>query len=137
MSTTSTFATRLERTVFVRSPNESSPLTMRISLVEVHHGKMVHDGENCEASLLVFELRFQSKVQERRYQSVMVTLEFFDKGGNNKRNPVVVELAPDRMHWLGKTTFDKTTKYGASLDIKAPACIGMWRRRSIPSSKLR
>lgn len=107
------------RHVFVRSPNESSPLTMRISLVEVHHGKMVHHGENCEASLLVFELRFQSKLQERRYQSVIVTLEFFDKGGNNKRNPVVVELAPDRMHWLGKTTFDKTTKYGASLDIKA------------------
>jgi hypothetical protein len=87
------------RRVFARSPNESSPLTMRIKLVEVHHGKMVYEREACQASLLVFELRFQSKLQKRRYQSVAVTLEFFDKGRNNRRNPVVVHIAPDRMHW--------------------------------------
>jgi len=109
------------RPVFARSPNESSPLTMRISLVEVHHGKMTHEGDPWLASLLVFEMRFQSKLQERRYQSVEVTLEFFDKDGNNRRNPLVVRMAPDRMHWLDKTTYDRTAKYGASLDIKASA----------------
>lgn len=102
------------RRMLVRTPNGRSPLSTSINLVEVHHGTMVFEGETCEATLLVLDVRFQSREQERRYTSATVTLEFVDQGKKASRDPAVVGLAPDGTHWLHKTTFDRTTKTGAS-----------------------
>lgn len=107
------------RRVLAQTTSEKSPLNTRVKLVEVHHGQMVHEEEECLATLLVFEFRFQSTVTERRYKSVSVTLEFLDKAGNPRNDPSVVDLAPDRMHWLNKTTYDRRTKYAASTGLTA------------------
>lgn len=105
------------RRVLAQTTSEKSPLNMRIKIVEVHHGKMIHEDEECAATLLIFEFRFQSRVDGRRYQSVTVTLDFFDKAGTSRHDPVVVDLAPDRMHWLNKTTYDRRTKLSTSAGV--------------------
>lgn len=107
------------RRVFVATPNESSPLSMKIKLTEMHHGVMIFEGDPYHATLLVFEFRFESRLQKRRYQSASVTLEFFDKGLDGKRDPCVSAVAPDGMHWLHKTSYDKTTKHGYTGGLEA------------------
>ncbi|KAK4222101.1 hypothetical protein QBC38DRAFT_101070 [Podospora fimiseda] len=100
------------RRTFAETTNERSPLYMRIRLAELHHGSMVHDGKKHFATLLLFEFRFESRLQDNRYESARITFDFLDKEGESKRDPVVVALAPDRMHWLNKTSYDRTTRYG-------------------------
>lgn len=107
------------RRILVQTPGEVHALSMKIKLVEVHHGKMKHEWMDCQATLLVLEFRFCSRLQSHRYKSASVTLDFLDKAGNSKRNPSVAAMAPDRMHWLNKTTYDRTTSYGASLGAQA------------------
>lgn len=107
------------RRIFAQTTNERSPLYMRIRLDELHHGTMVHDDENCQATLLLFEFRFLSRLQDHRYQSAKITFEFLDKEGESHRDPAVVALAPDRMHWLNKTTYARTTGYRASASATA------------------
>lgn len=109
------------RRIWARSPNESSPLSMKIKLAEVHHGSMIYEEKRSAATLLLFEIRFQSSLQKRRFVSASVTLEFFDQGGVARRHPHVVGCAPDRMHWLNKSTINRKTEYGASLGGKAGA----------------
>ncbi|RYP49673.1 hypothetical protein DL768_004669 [Monosporascus sp. mg162] len=109
------------RRVWAQTTNGSSPLSVRVKLAELHHGKIVYEEEICQATLLLFEIRFESSLQERRYKSAKVTLEFFDRDGKAKQDPHVVRLAPDKMHWLNKTTYDKTTSRGASLGVQAGA----------------
>lgn len=86
------------RRIFAQTTNERSPLYMRIKLAELHHGKTLHDGDGCLATLLVFEIRFQSQLQHCRYQSASVTVEFLDVDRDSKHGPAVVALGPDRMH---------------------------------------
>ncbi|KAI1110438.1 hypothetical protein F5Y14DRAFT_363091 [Nemania sp. NC0429] len=107
------------RRVLAQTPNNRSPLTTRIKLAEVHHGNMTHEGREYEATLLILEFRFQSRLQKNRYEAASVTLEFLDKvnPGKFNRNPMVHTLAPDRVHWLNKTTFDKSSNFGATLGI--------------------
>ncbi|KAF2275929.1 uncharacterized protein EI97DRAFT_458927 [Westerdykella ornata] len=97
------------RTIWAQTTNNEAPLSVRVKLAEVHHGRMVHESKSYEATLLVFEIRFESVLQERRYKSAQVTFEFFDKEGKARRDPHVVKLAPENMHWLNKTTKDKTS----------------------------
>ncbi|KAK0716325.1 hypothetical protein B0H67DRAFT_645965 [Lasiosphaeris hirsuta] len=101
------------RIFYETNGKERSPLSMMVKLVEVHHGEMLHGGKDWPATLLIFEFRFQSRLLDRRYKSASVTLEFFDKGGITRRDPAVVDLSPDRMHYLNRTTYDRTIKYGA------------------------
>lgn len=107
------------RRVLAQTTNASSPLNVTVRLVELHHGKMMHEQRRYHATLLLLEIRFQSSLQERRYKSANITVEFFDQGGNDRRDPHVMKLAPDRMHWLNKTTYDQTTSRGASLGVQA------------------
>jgi hypothetical protein len=113
------------RTVMARSPNPGgSPLSMRAKIVEVHHGKMMHQGKECFASLLVFEFRFQSALNSSRYRSVSIMLEFFDKEHKAWRNPVVVELSPDKQRRLNRTTVSKTVTKGMNATATAGVDIG-------------
>ncbi|CAK7209193.1 hypothetical protein SEUCBS140593_000412 [Sporothrix eucalyptigena] len=105
------------RRVLAQTTSEKSPLNMRINIVEIHHGTMVYEEEECPATLMIFEFRFQSRIHGHRYESVNVTLEFFDKGNNGRRDPLVTHLAPDRMHWLNKTTYDQRTKLATSAGL--------------------
>lgn len=107
------------RRVFVRTPNERSPLTTRIQLVEIHHGTMMYEGEKHKATLLVLDIRFQSRVQDRRYTSARVTLEFFDAGKRAQRDPAVVRVVPDAMHWVHRSSFERTTRAAATLGANA------------------
>ncbi|CAK7228976.1 hypothetical protein SBRCBS47491_007091 [Sporothrix bragantina] len=105
------------RKVLAQTTSQKSPLNMRIKIVEVHHGTMIYEEEECPATLLIFEFRFQSSLHGHRYEMVEVKLEFCDKGNNRRRDPVVVKLAPDRMHWLNKTTYDQRTKLNTSAGL--------------------
>lgn len=103
------------------TPNESSPLSTKIKLVEVHHGRMMHDNKPWGATLVLLELNFLSSEQGRRYKNATVMLEFFDKGLISQYHPAVVDLAPNRMHWLNKTTRERTTTYGANASAQGSA----------------
>ncbi|KFA70870.1 hypothetical protein S40288_09924 [Stachybotrys chartarum IBT 40288] len=118
------------RTTLARTPSRSSsPLNTEIKIVEVHHGRLTHQQESwdpkinerivednvSEATLLLFHIHFQSRLQDRRYKSVLVRFEFLDKTGDERRHHEVYKFAPARTHWLRKTTYNKTTTYGASL----------------------
>ncbi|KAI1080676.1 hypothetical protein F5B20DRAFT_579923 [Whalleya microplaca] len=105
------------RRVFMRTSSHSSPLNMRGKIVELHHGRMVYEEERCFASLLVLEFRFQSELNARRYKSVNVTFELFDKDGNSDYDPVIVKVSPDRVCHLNQTPVTRTTSKG--LDITA------------------
>ncbi|KAK4225134.1 hypothetical protein QBC38DRAFT_351854, partial [Podospora fimiseda] len=101
-----------------------SPLTVKVTLVELHHGRVMYERRRDYATLLVFQIRFQSQLQRQRYKSASVTLEFFDSdsgspSSNSKRDPHVISIAPDRVHWLHKTSRERTTTHGASLGIRA------------------
>ncbi|KAF4467267.1 hypothetical protein FALBO_5855 [Fusarium albosuccineum] len=109
------------RTLLVDTPNASSPLSMKINLVEVHHGKMENDqAQVVGASLIVLDMRFMSSEEGRRYKKIVVRLEFFDKdsfkGGKKMMDhlPIVAGLAPKDRHWLNKTTRDKHVQYGTT-----------------------
>ncbi|KAK1252168.1 hypothetical protein MKX08_003355 [Trichoderma sp. CBMAI-0020] len=104
------------RRVLARTPNESSPLYMRVRISEIHHGKMTYEGDHHQATLIVFEFQFLSRLHARRYQKASMTVEFQDTE-NAKRDPVVINLAPNRMHWLNKTIYKRTVQYGASLGV--------------------
>ncbi|CAK7242105.1 MAG: hypothetical protein STHCBS139747_003582 [Sporothrix thermara] len=105
------------RQVLAQTTSQKSPLNMRIKIVEVHHGTMIYEEQECPATLVVFEFRFQSRLQGHRYEAVNIKLEFLDKAGNSRRDPVVVALAPDRMHWLNKTTYDQHTTLSTSAGL--------------------
>ncbi|CAK7226327.1 hypothetical protein SCUCBS95973_006164 [Sporothrix curviconia] len=105
------------RTVLAQTTSQKSPLNMRIKIIEVHHGNMIFEEEEVLATLIVFEFRFQSRLQGHRYEEVSVNIEFLDKAGNGRRDPTVVALAPDRMHWLNKTTYDQRTKLSTEAGI--------------------
>jgi len=109
------------RRTFARSTNGKLPLSMKVKLIEAHHGQMVHEGKSYQASLLVFEIMFQSRIHDRRYVSADITLEFFDVGADRTKRggPEVVDLAPNRAHWLHKTSYDRTSNRGISLSGKA------------------
>lgn len=105
------------RSILARTKNQASPLNMKIKIVEIHHGEMKLDEGDCLATLLVLEFRFQSQLQEHRYKTASVSLEFADKDGIVKRDPTVYQIAPDRVKWMNKTEYDKTTKFGVSFGV--------------------
>jgi hypothetical protein len=107
------------RPILAQTPNARSPLTMTIKLVEVHHGKMRHNNVKSMATLLVFEFRFQSLSQGRRYKMAKIELEFLDKDGLSKHTPSVVKMAPDKAYYLNKTTYEKKISYGASASLSS------------------
>lgn len=86
------------RQVLVDTPNQLSPLSTKIKLVELHHGRMVHDGAPFEATLLLLEMAFISSLQTRRYESVTVAMGFLDEGGVSRRHPAVVSLTTKGVH---------------------------------------
>ncbi|KAF5010798.1 hypothetical protein FDECE_3060 [Fusarium decemcellulare] len=108
------------RTLLVDTPNASSPLSIKINLIEVHHGQMQNDqAQVVGASLIVLDMRFMSSEEGRRYKRIVVDLEFFDKesfrgGKKTDHLPIVASLAPKDRHWLNKTMRDKHVQYGAT-----------------------
>lgn len=107
------------RSILVRTPNQSSPLSMRGRVVEVHHGKMIYEEEQSAATLVVFEFRFQSEFEDRRYKTAKIVVEFLDQGGDGDFDPVVVELAPDHTRYLNKATVAHSVSRGFNLTGKA------------------
>ncbi|KAJ3531936.1 hypothetical protein NM208_g8658 [Fusarium decemcellulare] len=108
------------RTLLVDTPNASSPLSIKINLIEAHHGQMQNDqAQVVGASLIVLDMRFMSSEEGRRYKRIVVDLEFFDKesfrgGKKTDHLPIVASLAPKDRHWLNKTTREKHVQYGTT-----------------------
>ncbi|KAH9241118.1 hypothetical protein K456DRAFT_1920905 [Colletotrichum gloeosporioides 23] len=99
----------------INTSNQSSALSMKIKIAEVYHGHMIHDDKTFESSLILFEMWFLSSEQARRYRSISVTLEFLDQAGHSRRHPTIAAMAPQKMHWLNETTYERTTRYGSNI----------------------
>ncbi|KAI0870669.1 hypothetical protein GGS24DRAFT_504561 [Hypoxylon argillaceum] len=68
---------------------EKAHLTTKVTIKEVHHGKLRWERRTFEGSLLLFNFEFKSKVFSHRYRKASVTLEFCDPGGKMSHYPAV------------------------------------------------
>ncbi|KAI1133244.1 hypothetical protein F5Y10DRAFT_260125 [Nemania abortiva] len=91
-----------------------SPLAMKATIKEVHHGKLKWDGSNSEGSLLLFHFHFKSEVKGRRYRKASVTLEFDEPWGRLDHYPAVIKVAPSDKEdrYLKRTSWLLETKLG-------------------------
>lgn len=104
------------RGVLVNTPHRST-LSVRGSIVEIRHGTLAPDGN--PASLLVFEFRFQSGAENRRFRNATITVRFSDANAQAQLDPEVYRIAPDKSHRLHKTVTPKEITRGvnASLNV--------------------
>ncbi|KAJ8120880.1 hypothetical protein ONZ43_g2527 [Nemania bipapillata] len=84
---------------------------------------MIHNGKECNATLLVFDIRFQSRLQKHRYKSATIKVQFSDREKDARYDPVVVGLAPKGRYSLNKTSYEETTTFGGSVGATAGAGI--------------
>ncbi|KAI1161699.1 hypothetical protein F5B18DRAFT_674304 [Nemania serpens] len=95
------------RTILVAAEKaHESPLTMKVTIQEVHHGKLRWERRNVEGTLLLFTLQLESsKVVGRRCLKISVTMEFSDLGGKMSDCPAVFKVAPspDEDRYLDRT----------------------------------
>ncbi|RWA08805.1 hypothetical protein EKO27_g6305 [Xylaria grammica] len=96
-----------------------SPLTMKVTIKEAHHGKLKWERRRFEGTLLVFHFQFKSKVEGRRYRKASVTLEFDDPSGKASYDPAIVRVAPSpaRDRYLNRTEWSRERKVGANVSI--------------------
>ncbi|KAI0437201.1 hypothetical protein F4803DRAFT_539766 [Xylaria telfairii] len=99
---------------------EESPLTMKVTIKEVHHGKLKWERRNYKGTLLVFHFQFKSKVESRRYKTASITLEFYDAGGRASRDPAVFKVAPssEEDRYLNRTESPRERTVGVNANVK-------------------
>ncbi|KAE9368998.1 hypothetical protein N431DRAFT_561279 [Stipitochalara longipes BDJ] len=97
-----------------------SPLTMKVSLKEMHHGKMIWERRTFEGTLLVFHFQFKSKFSKRRYRSASITFEFFDKEGKSSRDPAVIKVSPstEEDRYLNRSKWAREVTKGGNIGLK-------------------
>ncbi|KAI1195867.1 hypothetical protein F5X97DRAFT_345266 [Nemania serpens] len=100
-----------------------SPLTMKVTITEVHHGKLRWDRRDFKGTLLLFHFQFRSKVVVgRRCKKSSVTLEFSDPGGDMSHYPAVFKVAPspEEDRYLNRTERERERTVWAELNMKPP-----------------
>jgi hypothetical protein len=97
-----------------------SPLTMKVALKEMHHGKLTWGRRTFEGTLLVFHFQFKSKVSKRRYRSASITFEFFDKEGKSSRDPAVIKVSPstEEDRYLNRSKWTREVTKGGNIGLK-------------------
>lgn len=100
----------------------------QVSLLEVKHG--TYDEQGDEATLLVFEFRFEPLKNTRRVTQAMISMEFFASSENGNR-PVVESIAPDGRWTVCQTTDNESTTSGAELSVGAPAVVNASAKASL------
>jgi hypothetical protein len=90
-------------------------LTVSASLALLYHGSLSPGGS--DASLLVFDFRFNSTKRTQRFVDATVTIRFRDSDGEDRYDPVVRTIAPE-----GVSVIDAKTD---SLDVERRFDVGL------------
>jgi len=93
------------RQVLLNHGNHGESLIARAKIVEVVSGTLTPGGDR--ATLLVFEFRFLSLDNSRRFISARVTLKFGDVGSKAALDPEVYQIAPEDVTLLDKIITSK------------------------------
>jgi hypothetical protein len=113
------------RRILVMTENaRESPLTMKVTIKEVHYGKLKWERRSYEGALLLFHFQFKSKVRGRRYRWAHITLEFLDLEGKASHDPAVFKVAPEEDQSLNRTKWSRERTVGANASVK-PACVDL------------
>ncbi|KAJ8123119.1 hypothetical protein ONZ43_g855 [Nemania bipapillata] len=73
---------------------QGSPLSMKVAIRELHHGKLQWRGRPFEGTLLVFQFQLCNESEGHRYRVASVTLEFDEPNGEASHDPAVFKVAP-------------------------------------------
>jgi Cornifin (SPRR) family len=90
------------RTVLVTHGDYGEDLTVKANIVQVSHGTLSPEGQL--ASLLIFEFKFISQKESRRFKKATVTLTFEDAEKNASNDPEVRRIAPEDLFKMNKTS---------------------------------
>ncbi|KAI1735425.1 hypothetical protein F4680DRAFT_452895 [Xylaria scruposa] len=99
---------------------DESPLTMKVTIREVHHGRLKWERRSFEGTLLLFNVQLKSKAVSHRYRKASVTLEFYNPEGKMSHDPAVFKVAPspEEDRYLNRTEWSREKMVGANFDIK-------------------